>query len=125
KECDLSVLEVAKVPHFGAMSFDPLPSLELIYAPNYVARKFALLEERKSLAVHFYPFSRPNAMITDAEGKVEIYVKMIPEERQATIIGERLDLSVDPTQLYSQVASMLFEKNIVYIEVINDAADHW
>jgi hypothetical protein len=125
RECDLPPLEVAKVPNFGSMSFEKLPTLELIYAPNYVARKFALLEERKSLAVHFYPFSRPNTMITDAEGRVEIYLKMFPEERQATIIGERLDLAVNPTQLYSQVSSMLFEKNIVYIEVINDAADHW
>jgi hypothetical protein len=125
RECNLPALPVSKTPTFGAMEFEKLPELELIHAHNFVDRRYSQLEERKSLAVHFYPFSRPNALITDANGKVEIYVKLFPEKRQATIIAERLDLAVSPTQLYSQVATMLFQKNIVYIEVINDAADDW
>lgn len=125
KSCGLGELPEAKQPDLSALSFETLPELELIYAPNFVARKFEALKERKSLAVHFYPFTIPNTLITDAEQRIEIYAKIMPDSRMATIIGERLDRSVNPIELYSRVSHLLNLQNIGYIEVINDAADVW
>lgn len=125
QECGLEPLPIAERPQMGTLEFEELPELELIHAPNYVGEKFRKVRDRKSLAIHFYPFTRPNALITDAEEKVEIYVKIMDDSRMATIIGERLDLSVNPTELYSKVSHMLNALNINYIEVINDAADVW
>lgn len=125
KECGLEPLPVAEKPEMGTLEFEPMPQLELIYAPNYVGEKFRKVRDRKSLSIHFYPFTQPNAIITDAKEKVEIYVKIVDESRMATIIGERLDVSVNPTELYSKVSHMLNARNVNYIEVINDAADIW
>jgi hypothetical protein len=125
RECQLESLPVAKELPPNPSHFEELPSLELIHAPQFVLKRFSKLEERKSLAMHFYPFTRPNAMIVDEDETVEIYVKIIQEEQMATIIGERLEKAVNPTELYSQVARMLGKEKITYIEVINDAADLW
>ncbi len=125
KECGLPDLEVSTHTKFGAMEYSPLPPLELIYAPQFVSRRYQKLEERKSLAIHFYPFSKPNTLITDADGKVEIYVKAMKDSHMATIIAERMDFSVNPTELYKKVSLMLAKENINYVEVINDAADTW
>lgn len=125
KECGLETLPVAEKPQMKTLEFEELPSLELIYAPNFVSEKFRKMRERKSLAIHFYPFTQPNTLITDAHEKVEIYVKIMEDSRMATIIGERLDMSINPTELYSKVSHMLNARNINYIEVISDAADVW
>lgn len=125
RECHLEDLPVAQDVPSSPVPFEAVPSLELIHAPQFVLRRFSKLEERKSLAMHFYPFTRPNAMIIDRDESVEIYVKLIPEEQMATIIGERLEKAVNPTELYSQLARMLAREKISYIEVINDAADLW
>lgn len=125
QECGLDPLSVAARPEMAILEFEKLPELELIYAPHYVGEKFRKLRERKSLSIHFYPFTRPNALITDANQKIEIYVKIMDESRMATIIGERLDMSINPTELYSKVSHMLNARNVNYIEVINDASDVW
>ena len=125
EQCGLNELKISEAPSFGPMSFERLPALELIHAPQFVAHKFGILNERKSLSIHFYPFTTPNAMITDPAGKIEIYVKVMPGQRMATIIGERLDIAVSPAELYREVARILAHQNISYIEAINDAADVW
>lgn len=125
EECGLPDVTVAKRPEMATLEFEKMPNIELIYAPDFVGNRFKRLNERKSLSVHFYPFTQPNALITDAEERIEIYVKLMPESRMATIIGERLDISINPTELYSRVSQMLNAQNITYIEVINDAADIW
>ncbi len=101
----------------------PVPPLEIIFASRFVADRFESLREKKSIAVHFYPFQEPNALITGLRQKVEIFVKVIPEMRFAAIIGERLDHPVDPTELYQAASLLLNQHNITYIEMINDAGD--
>jgi len=100
-----------------------LPQLEIIPAPSFVAHRFAKLKERQALSVHFYPFHEPNVLITDPAQRIEIFIKMVPEERFAAILGERLDVYVNPVELYRKIAVLLNQHGITYLEVINDAGD--
>lgn len=122
-QCDLDDLTVLQdiPPIRGA--FEPVPPLEMIYAPNFVRHRFAKLNERKSLSIHFYPFQEPNALITGPQQKIEVFVRLNPENRFAAIIGERLDTAVDPTLLYDRVSQILNQNGITYVEMINDAGD--
>ena len=124
RECGLPALAEAVVENPGG-SFDSLPELEIIKAPKFVTHRFERLKERKSLSVHFYPFHEPNALVTDPAQRIEIFIRMIPQIQFAAVIGERLDLSVNPAELYLQLALMLREHNVTYVEIINDAADPW
>jgi hypothetical protein len=99
------------------------PTLELVQASNFVARRFQKVRERKSLSVNFYPFTEPNALIMDPDQRVEVFVNIIREIRFATVIGERVSLPVDPVTLCREIARILHENGVTYIEVINDAAD--
>jgi hypothetical protein len=122
RECGLPPLVLAPQPEVRG-SFEKLPPLEFIYAPGFVAHRFNRLKERRTLSVHFYPFSVPNVLITDPQQRIEIFICMVPEIRFATIIGEHMDARVHPTELYHHVSQMLNHQNISYIEVINDAGD--
>jgi hypothetical protein len=116
----LTLGERVQIPQEG---FEPVPELEIIHAPAFVRHRFQELKQRKSLAVQFYPFTEPNVLVTDPEQRVEIFARVIPEYRFATIIGERLERETNPTELYLEVCRMLRGSNVAYIEVINDAAD--
>ncbi|MCK5357026.1 MAG: hypothetical protein KAJ48_01415 [Elusimicrobiales bacterium] len=122
KECGLKALPLGKISSESEPNFD-LPILEIIQAPHFVSRKFNILKEQKMLSVNFYPFQKPNTLITDPDQKIEIFVNIIEELNFATIIGERLKTQVNPVKLYKEIANILQKKNITYIEVINDAGD--
>lgn len=130
KECGLQTLPIAaETEQLGnddrpfADTPSSLPSLELIVAPEFVARRFSLLQKRQFLSINFYPFHEPNALITDPDQSLEIFIKIFPERSMATLVGERIEIAVDPVRLYKKVADILKATNISYIEVINDAGD--
>lgn len=122
RQCDLPPLPAAPRPELlGAAA--PLPELELIEAPRFVAERFRRLRERKSLSVNFYPFQEPNALIVSPDQSVEIFAMLLPEKRYANLLSERLTAAVDPVELYRRAVAMLYDRPIHYIEIINDAAD--
>lgn len=122
RQCGLPSLSAAS-PEEPPYAGRPVPALELIEAPRFAARRFAKLQERKSLSVNFYPFHEPNALLTSPDQSVEVFATLAPERRLANLIGERLTLAVDPVELYRRVCGMLRERGIQYLEIINDAAD--
>ncbi|MBL7544891.1 MAG: hypothetical protein JNL11_13825 [Bdellovibrionaceae bacterium] len=103
--------------------FEVLPKLDILKAPSFVAHRFEKLRSRQSLSSQFYPFHAPNALITDLNQSIEVFVKIFTETSMATIVGERLELGVNPIDLYKNVARILREHGILYVEMINDAAD--
>ena len=123
ESCGLEALPATSAPDLSGATYEALPRLETIFAPDFVAHRFEKLKERKSLSTTFYPFQEPNALLSDPGQRVEIFVKLVPERRFAAILGERLDLAVNPTELYHEVALMLNARGISFIEVLSDAAD--
>lgn len=123
RQCALPELQVAEVGRLPADPGDPAPALEIIEAPNFVRHRFRQLQERKFLSVTFYPFAEPNALVTDASQRMEIFLRIMPDMRFATVLGERIEERVSPVDLYRSIAAMLYARGITYIEVINDAAD--
>jgi len=119
-QCEPEILPAMKSASTDA--FDPM-DLELIEAPKFVLRKFKRLKEKNLLSTDFYPFQEPNALITDPEGKFEVFVMLNYDLHFSAIIEERLELPVNPAVLYRQIARILHERNITYIEMIVDAAD--
>ncbi|MGE0174900.1 MAG: hypothetical protein AB7T49_19060 [Oligoflexales bacterium] len=130
-QCNIPQLPVAD---YGAIleelrSFEkenegaPVPQLELIRAPEFVRAKFQDLMAKKSQIANFYPFYRPNCLITDPKQDIEIFIDIYETKRFAAIIGEHVKKSVHPVSLYNEVQKLLRRNNVSYIEVINDAGD--
>lgn len=125
KRLKLPVLPIAVNCGKLLKDMEPLPELEIITAPKFVSKRFETLRDRKFLSVNFYPFQEANTLITDPDQNIEIFINLSPEIRFAAIIGERLNVCINPVDLYKKVTSILRKKNISYIEIINDAADVW
>jgi hypothetical protein len=100
-----------------------VPYLELIRAPEFVREKFRELMDKKSHLANFYPFYRPNSLITDPKREIEIYVDIYEPKRFAAIIGEHVKKPVHPVALYNEVQKLLRKVNVSYVEIINDAGD--
>jgi hypothetical protein len=122
KQCDLPRLGVAKVPAPPA-DLEPAPALEMIEASRFVAERYRQVKARKNLSVNFFPFDTPNILFTSPDGKVEVFVRLVKETRFACILAEHITGAVDPVRLYREVAAALYASRVIYIEVINDAAD--
>ncbi|MBI3535820.1 MAG: hypothetical protein HY072_10100 [Deltaproteobacteria bacterium] len=123
-ECALTPLPEAMLSNNSSIKETiSLPALELIQAPLFIGKRFQLLKQNQALGMNFYPFQTPDAVITDDVQNIEIFIKFQTSIRFAMIVGEHLRIRVDPTLLYTQVLKMLREKNISYVEIINDAAD--
>ncbi len=119
--CGLPALPTTKLVRSDA-NLSSVIELERIAASNFVAERFNKL--RKSYTIDtFYPFQIPNLILCDAKEDVEVFVRFAPENRFASIIGERVRDSVDPVVLYTKVANLLKVSGAAYIEVINDAGD--
>ena len=97
--------------------------LEIIRAEKFVNHKFETLKKKKSQMLNFYPFYKPNCLITDPQSTIEIFIRIDSSTKFAAIIGERLSKSVDPTNLFIQVQNLLRTCEVSYVEIINDAAD--
>jgi hypothetical protein len=100
-----------------------VPQLEIIRAPEFVRSKFADLMAKKSQIVNFYPFYKPNCLITDPKQDIEIFIDIYESKRFAAVIGEHIKKAVHPVALYNEVQKLLRRSNVSYIEVINDAGD--
>lgn len=98
-------------------------NMEPINAPQFVAGRFELLKKKKSLSVSFYPFQKPNLLITNPDQTIEIFCKTAKETRFAAIIAERIAAPANPAELYGSASAILNGIGMNYIEVINDAAD--
>lgn len=127
-ECGLKKLPVTKniqpeTSHLGGGY--GVQILEAICAPEFVKRRFEILEQKKAVSIDFYPFQKPNMLITNPEQNIEIFVKTVQKTGFAAIIAERIDAYTNPVTLYTKVAEILQSMNVSYIEVINDAADTW
>ncbi len=124
RECHLPPVEVAKEYYHPQMKdFEPLPTMEMIRASAFVRHRFDELIERRSQFLNFFPFYHPNTLITDPAQEIEVFVQITQKKRFAAIIGEHLEISVNPIELYQTVLSLLKSQNIAYVEIINDAAD--
>ncbi|MDD5656677.1 MAG: hypothetical protein PHF00_05415 [Elusimicrobia bacterium] len=122
RQCGMEKLGAAAVPALPAEREAP-PPLEMIAASRFVAERYRQVKSRKNLSVNFFPFETPNILFTSPDGKVEVFVRLSQEMRFASILGEHLTASVDPVALYRDVAALLYANRVIYIEVINDAAD--
>lgn len=122
-ECQLPKVSVFAGELSTTKEFDSLPKLDVLNADRFVSHRFEKLRSRQTLSSQFYPFHLPNALITDLNQSIEVFVKIFEGSGMATIVGERLELGVNPVELYKSVAQLLRQKGILYIEMINDAAD--
>ena len=127
QECGLGSLNRADLTVQGAPPVAPfsmveIAELELITAVGFVKNRFLKLKESRSIDT-FYPFQIPNLILCDEHEDVQIFVRLDPEHRFASIIGEHVKRSVDPVRLYSVVREKLKVVGASYTEVINDAGD--
>ncbi len=124
-ECELPEVTISPLDNPPEISLDSPKRLELIKAKSFVEHRFDRLKKRNFLSTTFYPFHRPNTLITNPEQSIELFVRVFPAQKMATVVAERIELDVDPIKVYQQVCRILKDESYNYIEVINDAGDVW
>ncbi|MDZ4662813.1 MAG: hypothetical protein SGJ18_14465 [Pseudomonadota bacterium] len=102
---------------------DSIGMLEVVNAPNLVAAKFEKLRRRRRQMNDFYPFYKPNIMISSPDEDIQLFAKVIESNHFAAFVGEELLVAVNPAKLYQTAVQLLKAQNITYFEIINDAAD--
>lgn len=123
EETGLRKLPYADLSLYPPLPDSPVPPLEFIEAPKFVAHQFQSLRERGFLSSNYYPFQEPNILVTDPAQSIGVFVEHFANDRFATINGEHMKAFVNPVDLYKTVGRMLYERNVAYIEVVCDAAD--
>ncbi len=125
EQCNLELPKLSNLEDPPAISSDSPPKLEIIEACDFVTHRFNRLKSRNFLSTTFYPFHEPNALITNPDQTIELFVRTFPAQKMVTVVAERIELNVDPIKIYQNVCRLLRNKNYTYIEVINDAGDIW
>ena len=104
-------------------------SLEVVSAPNLVGRRFEKLSKRRKQMADFYPFQKPNLLLTDPNEELQIFARVMPANRFAALVAEDWLVPANPVEIYAKVIQLLRDQGMNYIEIINDAADtsgnHW
>jgi len=119
-------LQVTQTPsELEKNNFGKLPILELIQAPKFVEGRFSQLNRSHSEMANFYPFYSANALICDPSQEIEIFIAISQDRSSAAIIGEHIERSIYPVDLYTQVLHILQTHGISYVEIINDAGDSY
>ena len=121
-DCDQSRLD-KQIDQLYQEDPSMVPDLEIIHAENFVRHKFKALKEKRSQLVNFYPFYEPNCLVTDPESNIEVFLRIEKESRFAAIIGEKMSIAINPTQLFIKIQALLRHCDVSYVEIINDAAD--
>lgn len=107
------------------MEIDSIPPVELefVSAQNLVREQYKTYKDRRLLSSAFYPFHEPDTVLANSTRRVEVFLKTFPEQRLATILGERITQPIQPVDLYATVCETLYRRGFSSIEIINDAAD--
>jgi len=114
-------MEVATTDEYSSLS-DPPPkkhvSMEKIDAEKFVKHRFENLEQTKQLHAHFYPFHEPNILITSPCQSVELFLFLATSDKYCTIIGFKKPNEFDTVEILNQVAQILRNVGVRYVETI-------
>jgi len=120
-ETGLPDLEVAQEEDFAfnpVVFKDKLPVLEIVNASEFVFHRFSRLREKAELPAHFYPFHRPNVLITSPCQDIELFLFLSELDTYCTIIGVKKPANYNFTEILRAVIALLRERNVRYIEIM-------
>ena len=95
-----------------------IPSLEIIEAPEFVFHRFNALIASGELPAHFYPFHRPNIMISSPDQRVELFLFLSLLDSYCTVIGIKKPMELSAADILLNVSGLLRDRSIRYIEII-------
>lgn len=96
---------------------DKIPSLEFIRAPKFVAHRFEMLRKKKELKMDFYPFHKPNILVTSPDQSVELFVNL-ENDGYCAILGGHFELDLNFEKLLNSLAHNLADHGARYLEII-------
>ena len=102
---------------------EQITTLEMIRAPEFVLERFRSKLVRSSQLIDFFPFYRPNCLVTTPHQDAEFFVYVNEKEQFAAVIGEHLTKPYHMVEAYLKLLEVLKIHGISYVEMINDAAD--
>jgi RimJ/RimL family protein N-acetyltransferase len=96
---------------------EDLPLLEFIKANEFVNYRFEKLKEQNKLQMEFFPFHKPNILITSPDQTIELFINQ-EEDGYCAILGAHVDRKVNDEELLKEVSQMLKNHGARYVEII-------
>jgi hypothetical protein len=93
---------------------------EVVRDARAVVEKFRLYSEQKRISNSFFPFHKPNMLLTSADHASDIFVYYGGVGKQAYLLGIRTDL-VNRHDLFDSAAVALQKEGAAYVELLIDA----
>jgi len=119
-EIDLPAFKFASIEQCKRIrkEFRVQKSLEYIDAQAFVGERFRKLKQDRLLFADFYPFHKPNCILTSATQDVEIFLCVSPTDKYCTVVGFRFPEDIDTTSLVTLALRILRDEKIRYVESI-------
>lgn len=95
-------------------------NFEIIDAPEFVFRRFN--EKVKDRRARFFPFCRPNLLLSSTDGKTEVFAFFNKLDRYCAIISSNLPLSEMRSEI-EILLEQLRDKEVSYIEFLLPLSD--
>ncbi len=120
KELDLPDIEIDKLKESLAFDIVHNHQLEVINAPQFVLERFSRVKQEGKLDNSFFPFHKPNVLITSPDQKTEAFLYINNVDQHCVIIGINSEQTFLHTyySLLKQVVDLLRSMNVRYIETI-------
>lgn len=125
KLADIALTECGEKPLLSISTWNekvynaPLPPLELIEATHFAQYQFNDQSKKECLDFAFFPFLRPNALITSPDQSIQIFFNINSQDKHCVVIGLKIDRTIGVDTLLLKMCSMLRDVGVRYIEMIS------
>lgn len=117
---NLEIPKLCKDIDHTPMTSDEAPwEYEIIRAPSYVYRRF--IQQFPEAKDRFFPFHKPNIIIADKEGRIEIFAYFNKKDGYCTLINATRPITEVKGGL-SSLYMILDDIGVCYLELIVDAS---
>ncbi len=115
---DLTIAEENEIERRQTSRSLELPTLEFIDASAFVLHRFESLKEHGQLPISFFPFHKPNTLITSPDQSVEVFLCIEKADQHCVIVGIKKPREIYHSLVYEKVCSILRSRGIRYVETL-------
>jgi len=115
---DLKIAEENEIERRLTNRSQELPVLEFIDASSFVLHRFESLKEHGQLPISFFPFHRPNTLITSPDQSVEVFLSIEKSDQHCVIVGIKKPREIYHSLVYEKVCTILRARGIRYVETL-------
>lgn len=118
QECQLPDLGVSTNEELKLDDYTTDCELELLDAPKLAMHRFESQKDQDLLQAHFYPFHKPNMVLSSPCQNIEIFCYVALDDKHCTIIGIKKQREIDFSSILNRCCQVLRDFGVRYIELL-------